>query len=96
MTQDLALENIKLAASHRISLHGFESDPAFFEHMSERQLRDSVSNFIARERMTTNFGEDYIEKRIVLYVASPEKFWELVNERARDLCATTNREAIKP
>jgi len=96
MTKDLALENIKLESSYLITLNEFESDPDLFEHMSERHLRDAISNFIVRERSATHCGEDYIEKRIVLYVASPEKFWELVNERARDLCATMNREAIKP
>ena len=76
--------NIKFGSSINFSIKEFERDPDRCKHMANTRLREEVAHFIQKEKGELIEHHDYFEKRLELYVATPEEFWEIVNREAEE------------
>jgi hypothetical protein len=78
-------EDLRVAHVFRISRMEFDADPSRIAAMSERRMREAIAHFIQNERVETKFDDHFIEKRIDLYVATPQQFWELIHQEAQQI-----------
>ena len=78
-------EDIRMGASYCTSLYEYESDQRRWEHYAEVSLRMQIVNLIQIERSEVIRTDNRVEKRIDMYVASPELFWKTVRIEAEKI-----------
>ena len=78
-------EDIRIGAYYCTSKREYAYDPERWEAYAERKLMDEISFLLSRERSKKIDTDTMVEKRIDLYVASPEMFWKIVKEEAEKI-----------
>jgi hypothetical protein len=78
-------ESIRIFASTCASSREYLADPDRWERYAEEDLMRQLSFLIQRERAETIQTEDRYEKRVDLYVATPDVFWKIINEEAEKI-----------
>ena len=63
----------------------YDRDPAMWEHYAEDDLNHQLVQFIQRNKSEKTITDDFVEKRLDLYVATPEVFWGIVKEEAEKI-----------
>ena len=51
----------------------------------EEQLRLELADYIQDVKSETHNHNDFIERRLEVYVATPDEFWNMVNEKAMEI-----------
>ena len=75
-------EDIRVYAYECTSIEEYEENPARWEYIAEENLTRNIAFTIQRERAETIKTKDRYEKRVDLYVATPDVFWKIVNKEA--------------
>ena len=78
-------EDIRIGASFCTSRSEYMADPDRWEHFADERLIKQVSFLLARERAEKIETDGRVEKRIDLYVASPDVFWKIVKDEAEKI-----------
>ena len=78
-------DDIRVAASFRVSRHEYDYDVSRFAAFAATDLRLKIADYIQNERAETIITDDMVEKRLDLYVASPDVFWKIVRKEAEKL-----------
>jgi len=78
--------DIRIGASYLTSKQERDAMPDRWEAIAEESLMRNLAFLLQREKaeMITK-EDDYVEKRIDLYVASPKIFWKIVREEAEKI-----------
>jgi len=77
--------DIRLSAYVCSSIKEYEEYPERWENMAEEELTNKIALSLARDRAETVKTSDMYEKRVDLYVATPDIFWKIVNEEAEKI-----------
>jgi len=86
--------NIRLTAFHEVRKIEHEHSNGEIEYIAQDRLRKIVADELLLKKMTIEENENFIRWKIDLYVATPEEFWEIVNDEARKLSGLMNRTRI--
>ncbi|MFA5158841.1 MAG: hypothetical protein WC451_06720 [Patescibacteria group bacterium] len=81
----MAPEYIRVGAAYCTSKREYIVDPKRWEIFAEERLMKEISFLLARERSQRIDLDDRVERRIDLYVASPDTFWRIVREEAEKI-----------
>lgn len=81
----MSTEDIRIGGSICTSKYEYANDPDGWERFAEGRLIKEMSFLLARERAEKIVTDDRVEKRIDLYVASPDVFWRIVREEAEKI-----------
>ncbi len=80
-------KNMRCAACYSVSKIEYADDQERHDYMAKEILRKDLSNLIQKDK-TKRFERDHhIEFRLELYVATPEEFWEIVEQRALEIAS---------
>lgn len=63
--------------------HDYSPDRA--EEKARREMAERISEVLMKARATKGVNQDFVEWRIDLYIATPEQFWEIVQQEARKI-----------
>jgi len=77
--------DIRIGASYITSKIEREMFRENWEAAAEERLMRELTFLLQKERSTIIEKDDFVEKRIDLYVASPEIFWKIVREEAEKI-----------
>lgn len=78
-------QDIRVGANMCTSKFEYDRDPARWEHYAEIELRERIAHFIQKEQSEKIVTDNMVEKRIDLYVASPDVFWNIVQKEAEKI-----------
>ena len=78
-------EEIRFGTQHTISMAEYRDEPGRFNHMIETRMREELAHFIQNAKVETTETEYMIEKRLELYAATPDVFWEIVHKEAEKI-----------
>lgn len=78
-------EDIRFGALVCTSKFQYNENPDRWEHIANEELCDEVAHGIIHYRAKTEFYDDRVEKRIDLYIATPDMFWKIVKEEAEKI-----------
>jgi hypothetical protein len=81
----MGAEEIRLIYSHCTSAKEYQHDNKRWEHEAERRLREYTAHTIQRDKSELIVREDMVERRLEVYVATPEVFWRIVREEAEKI-----------
>jgi len=76
---------IQITANLVTSIHEYMANPESWEQYADSHLIREVSYLLVKERTEKIITDDMVEKRINLYVAPPDVFWEIVNCEAQKI-----------
>jgi len=85
MNTNYTAENIHVFASVHTSRHEYLFDQMQWENWAEERLIKEVAFLIQKEHSQKIEEAGMVEKRIDLYVATPEVFWNIVNREAEKI-----------
>jgi hypothetical protein len=74
--------DIRLYAYESTSILEYGDNPGKWELRAEDKLTDRIAFLLQRDKAETIKTEDRYEKRVDLYVATPDVFWKIINEEA--------------
>lgn len=77
--------NIRIGATYCTSKYEYNHDHKRWEYFANENLIEQLSSLLSVEHAEIIDKENMIEKRIDLYVASPEVFWRIVKEEAEKI-----------
>ena len=75
-------KDIRIGAVICTSNYEYLQNPDAWERKADECLAKELSYMLARERSDKVITEGRVEKRIDLYVASPDVFWKIVRDEA--------------
>jgi hypothetical protein len=75
-------EEIRMGARFCTSKEEYLNNPDRWMHMAEDQLRMKMAYEIQKEKGKIIETDNMIEKRLDLYVATPDTFWGIVRQEA--------------
>jgi hypothetical protein len=78
-------EDIRIGAVFCTSRREYAADPRRWDAYAEERLMKEISFLLQRERSEMIEKDNRVEKRIDLYVASPDVFWRIVREEAEKI-----------
>ena len=78
-------EYIHLSFSCTTSKVEYNSDPIRWEHFATRELTQHAAHFLAEQHAETIRHEERVERRMDLYVATPDIFWKHVEDEAKKI-----------
>lgn len=78
-------EEIRFTQQSTISKAEYLDCPERFIAMIEGKMRENLTHFIQHEKIKTISNDFMIEKRLDIYAASPERFWEIVQREAEKI-----------
>jgi len=78
-------EEIQLSASEFVSKFEYDYDKERWERFAAERLVNHISFLIQKNKSKLIVSDDMVERRIELYVASPETFWKIVREEAEKI-----------
>lgn len=76
---------IRIGAKYCTSRLEYEHDPERWEVFAEKYLREKIADSLQYEMGEKLESDNIVEKRIDLYVASPEVFWKTVRQEAEKI-----------
>ena len=79
--------DIQSSVVRRVSMSEYESDPDRTNSYMYGYIRESMSDFIAKERVKESRDDFYKEYRLDLYVATPKEFWKIVEREAQEIAS---------
>lgn len=77
--------DIRIAANFCTSRIEYDDNPERWEVFAEESLRTKIAHILQRDRSETIKIGDMVEKRLELYVATPDVFWKIVREEAEKI-----------
>lgn len=83
--KELKAEKIRVGAYCETSIHNYKDNPERWLYESERKIVEELSHIIEKEKSKLTFTDDMVQKRLDLYVATPDIFWRIVNQEAMKL-----------
>lgn len=78
-------EGILISKTCRVSRHEWATAPTFVEQRTQENMRMAVADFIACERAVKSESQYHIDFTLDLYVATPDQFWQAVQDEAHKL-----------
>ena len=87
----LDTEEIRFGAVAVVSRREYDQDTDRIAHMITDRLRLTMADKLVRERVEKSFTDERVEFRCDLYIATPEKFWQLVNIAAERIAMQYGR-----
>ena len=78
-------EDIHIGASFCTSKHEYDASPDRWECFAAERLTKQVSYLLSVDHAEKIVTEARVEKRIDLYVASPDVFWKIVKDEAEKI-----------
>jgi len=78
-------EDIHLTASIRTSKLEYTYNPDRWNNLVDNKLRLNIADEIMHCKLKIIEIEDMIEKRLDVYVATPDVFWQIVREEAEKI-----------
>ena len=79
--------DIQRSVVRRVSMSEYESNPDRTNSYMYGYIRESMSDFIAKERVKESRDDFYKEYRLDLYVATPKEFWKIVEREAQEIAS---------
>ena len=78
-------EYIHLSFNRTASKPEYNSDPVSWERFATRELTQHAAHFLAEQHAETLQHSDRVERRMDLYVATPDIFWKIVREESEKI-----------
>jgi len=78
-------ESIHFCATVCASKEEYLVDTERWERYSRERLIKDMSFYLQREKAITTHTDNMVEKKLDVYVASPDMFWRIVREEAMEI-----------
>ena len=89
-------DNCRLTYSRFIGGREYARNVADVDRFVASEARQSMASQIAHVRMKKTEGDHSVEFRCDVYVFSPDEFWQIVEEAARELSRGTLTMTVTP
>ena len=76
------LQKLVFSQVARVSRRQFDINPGEFTALVSNNMREALAHHIQNAKVEKRFGDEVVEARLELYVASPDEFWAVVNHQA--------------
>lgn len=88
------LQKLVFSQVARVSRRQFDINPGEFTALVSNNMREALAHHIQNAKVEKRFGDEVVEARLELYVASPDEFWAVVNHQAERIANRYGRTVI--